>query len=97
VWEDSYQKDSFLLLSQVADQYPDGGRQGYLKWLKNRCTLHLEDSTEQHHGIDAIWRKFIKCFIVVATIIHYEPMWRLFLRRLMSLLMEDGVTWAELR
>ncbi|KAG9251444.1 adenosine deaminase family protein [Emericellopsis atlantica] len=97
MWDDSYEKGSFLLLSQVADQYPEGGRAGYAKWLKSRCTLHLEDSTEQHHGIDAIWRKFGKCFIVVATILHYEPMWRLFLRRLMSMLMKDGVTWAELR
>jgi adenosine deaminase CECR1 len=57
----------------------------------------VADSHEQHHGIDAIWRKFAKCFIVVATIIHYEPMFRAFLRRLMSQLKSDGVNWVELR
>ncbi|KAJ3528010.1 hypothetical protein NM208_g10422 [Fusarium decemcellulare] len=97
IWDDKYEPESFLLLSQVADEFPDGGRPGFLKWLKGRCTLSVVDSHEQHHGIDAIWVKFAKCFMVVATIIHYEPMFRSFLRHLMKTLKDDGVNWAELR
>lgn len=97
VWDGSYRPGKFLLLTQVADAFPDGGRPGFVAWLKSRCTLHLEDSHGHHHGVDAIWRKFAKCFVVVASIIHYEPMYRLFLRRMMRLLKEDGVNWAELR
>lgn len=41
--------------------------------------------------------KFVRCFMVVVTIIYYEPMFRSFLRRLMRLLKADGVNWAELR
>ncbi|KAJ4191353.1 hypothetical protein NW755_004536 [Fusarium falciforme] len=97
IWEDSYEPESFLLLTKVADDFPNGGRSGFLKWLKGRCVLSVTDSHEQHHGIDAIWVKFAKCFVVVATIIHYEPMFRVFLRHLMETLKEDGVSWAELR
>ncbi|ODA80270.1 hypothetical protein RJ55_03228 [Drechmeria coniospora] len=97
IWDESYERQSFILLTKVADEFPDGGRTGFLRWLKSRCTLSTVDSHEQHHGIDAIWEKFAKCFTVVATIIHYEPIFRSFLRRLMTLLKEDGVNWAELR
>lgn len=97
IWKEGYESGTFLLLTKVADEFPDGGREGYISWLKSRCALGLVDSTEHHHGIDAIWGKFVKCFVVVATIIHYEPIYRAFLRRLMSLLKADGVNWAELR
>lgn len=97
IWDENYEPGSFILLTKVADEFPEGGRSGFLKWLKSRCTLSLIDSHEQHHGIDAIWEKFAKCFVVVATMIHYEPMFRAFLRHLMSLLKADGVNWAELR
>ncbi|OAA42089.1 adenosine deaminase family protein [Metarhizium rileyi] len=96
-WEDSYTPETFILLTKAADEFPDGGRPGFLRWLKSRCTLSTTDSHEQHHGIDAIWRKFAKCFVVVATIIHYEPIFRAFLRRLMTQLKSDGVNWVELR
>lgn len=97
VWKDAYTPDSFVLLTKAADEFPNGGRAGFLRWLKSRCSLSLSDSHEQHHGVDAIWRKFIKCFRVVATIIHYEPIFRPFLQRLMSQLKADGVNWVEMR
>lgn len=97
IWEGGYEPGSFILLTKVAESFPDGGRAGFVTWLKSRCRLSLDDSHEQHHGIDAIWEKFAKCFMVVGTMTHYEPIYRAFLRRLMSLLKADGVNWAELR
>lgn len=97
IWDESYKAGTYMLLTKSADAYPQGGRAGFLQWLKSRCTLSLADSHEQDHGIDAVWRKFSNCFIVCATIIHYEPMFRIFLRRMMEALLEDGVRWAELR
>lgn len=96
IWDKDYTPEKFILLTKCADDFP-GGRAAFLKWLKGRCVLSLSDSHEQHHGIDSIWEKFAKCFVVVATMIHYEPMFRSFLRRLMSLLKADGVNWVELR
>ncbi|KAM0323159.1 hypothetical protein ACHAQA_009009 [Verticillium albo-atrum] len=93
----AYESGRFLLLTRVADEWPEGGREGFIVWLKGRCTLSVADTHQHHHGIDAAWVKFAKCFVVVATLIHYEPMFRVLLRRIMSSLKADGVNWAELR
>lgn len=97
VRDEAYTPGSYILLTKLADEWPEGGREGFISWLKARCTLSVTDSHEQHHGIDAIWVKFARCFVIVATLIHYEPMFRILLRRMMSSLKADGVNWAELR
>jgi adenosine deaminase CECR1 len=97
VRDEAYVPGNFILLTKVADEWPEGGREGFITWLKARCTLSVTDSHEHHHGIDAIWVKFARCFVIVATLIHYEPMFRILLRRMMSSLKADGVNWAELR
>ncbi|KAM3523129.1 hypothetical protein MY4038_008326 [Beauveria bassiana] len=97
VWSAEYKSNRFLLLAKMADEFPQGGRPGFVKWLASRCTLHAHDSHLHHHGVDAIWDKFQNCFIASATILTYEPMVRLYLRALMRQLQADGVRWAELR
>ncbi len=97
VWAGDYKKNKFLLLTKMADEFPDGGREGFVRWLAGRCTLHPRDAQHQHHGVDAIWAKFQDCFVASATIMTYEPMVRLYMRALMRALMADGVCWAELR
>jgi adenosine deaminase CECR1 len=98
IWKsEGYEAGSFVLLTEAADAFPDGGRPGFLAWLKSRCTISETDSVEQHHGVAEIWRKFVGCFKVIGSIIHYEPIWRAFLAKLMTLLVEDGVYWTEIR
>lgn len=97
IWAGGYQPDTLILLTQAADAFPEGGRDGFFKWLYSRCSLSRTDAVAQHHGVDEIWQKFFNCFRVVETIIHYEPIFRAFLRRLMRQLTEDGVSYAELR
>ncbi|KAI1107149.1 Metallo-dependent hydrolase [Jackrogersella minutella] len=97
IWSDDYKEDTPILLTQAADAFPDGGKAGILKWLYGRCAISRTDAISQHHGIDHIWQKFYKCFRVVNSMIHYEPMFRIFLQRLMSLLKADGINWCEIR
>ncbi|KAH8671007.1 hypothetical protein BX600DRAFT_495796 [Xylariales sp. PMI_506] len=97
IWDESYKPKSLIKITQVADVFPDGGREGCLKWLYSRCTLSRTDAVAQHHGIDEIWAKFYSCFAAVSSMIHYEPIFRAFLRRMMRLLKADGVNYAELR
>ncbi|KAK5661279.1 hypothetical protein OQA88_11173 [Cercophora sp. LCS_1] len=96
IWTDGYEADRWVSLQDAADAFP-GGRGKFLEWFKSRCVLSREDAVLQHHGQAEIWRKFARCFEVLGTFIHYEPIWRDFLRRLMSLLVADGVYWVELR
>lgn len=98
VWaKDSYTPSEPIVLAQAADSFPNGGREGFRKWLFSRCTLSQTDAVAQHHGIDDIWRKFAMCFRVCNSMIHYEPIFRAFLRRLMTQLKADGINYVELR
>lgn len=98
IWDDaSYQPGEFVPLAKAADTFPDGGRAGWIRWMKSKTTISETDAVEQHHGVDHIWRKFSKCFVIMGTVIHYEPIFRKFLRRMMKQYYEDGVYWGEIR
>ncbi|KAJ3558863.1 hypothetical protein NPX13_g9630 [Xylaria arbuscula] len=97
IWNQAYVAQTPVLLTQAVDAFPEGGRPGFLKWLYTRATISRTEAIEQHHGVDHVWRKFFTCFRVVNSIIHYEPIYRQFLRRLLSLLKADGVNYAEVR
>ncbi|KAK6082146.1 adenosine deaminase family protein [Seiridium cupressi] len=97
IWGEGYEPGSQILLTQAADAFPGSGRAGFIEWLYSRCTLSRTDAVAQHHGVDEIWQKFYGCFRVVNSIIHYEPIFRAFLRRLVTQLKADGVNYAEVR
>ncbi|KAG9234867.1 adenosine deaminase family protein-like protein [Amylocarpus encephaloides] len=97
IWSFEYVSNTPILLTQAAEAFPNGGRVGFIAWLKSRTTITNDESIEHHHGVDAVWRKFSSCFGILNTIIFYEPIFRLFLRRMMKLLLEDGVKWVDLR
>lgn len=97
LWSPDYTPGTFVRITQAADAYPDGGREGFLRWMHSRCTLSRTDAVAQHHGVDEIWTKFYKCFRVVNSFLHHENIYRQFLRRLMRLLKDDGIMYAELR
>lgn len=65
-----------ILLTKAAVAFPNGGRAGFVSWLKNRCTITHTESIEHHHGVDAVWRKFSSVFTILNTIIFYEPIFR---------------------
>ncbi|KAI0179146.1 Metallo-dependent hydrolase [Hypoxylon sp. FL1284] len=97
LWGPGYAPGTHVLLTRVADAYPEGGRAGFVEWLYGRCTISRTDAVSQHHGVDEIWQKFYRCFRVVNSMLHYEPVFRRFMRRLLSLLAADGVAWCEIR
>ena len=76
IWSSEYVPNTPTLLTKAADDFPKGGRAGFLLWLKDRCTITHAESIEHHHGVDAVWRKFQSVFIILSTIIYYEPIFR---------------------
>jgi len=97
IWSPEYALDTPVLLTKAADAFPNGGRNGFLSWLKDRTTITHNESIEHHHGVDAVWRKFQSCFIILNSVIFYEPIFKLFMRRMMQQLVADGVKWVDLR
>ena len=88
IWGDDYTPGTYTTLSKAADDYPEGGRQGFAEWLKGRCMsfTHVSNLRASFAFSEAI-----------GGMIHYEPIWRALIQRLMANLVEDGVYWLELR
>ncbi|KKA30957.1 hypothetical protein TD95_001303 [Thielaviopsis punctulata] len=97
IWSTAYDPGNFVSLAAAADAFPVNGRAGFLQWLKSRCVVSPADSEEHFRGVDHIWTKFSSCFMVAGQMLHYEPMTRLFMRKLLAELYDDGVMWAEFR
>jgi adenosine deaminase CECR1 len=97
IWSSDYIPNTPTLLTKAADSFPNGGRPGFLAWLKDRCTITNVESIEHHHGVDAVWRKFSSVFTILNTIIFYEPIFRAFMKQMMQQLLADGVQWVDMR
>ncbi|KAK4038274.1 hypothetical protein C8A01DRAFT_48092 [Parachaetomium inaequale] len=91
-WNDNYKPGTFIALSKAAADYPEGGRQGFLEWLRGRCGISTQDSNPRESRTASPVRSED-----VSGMLYYEPIWRAFLQRLMTALVEDGVYWLELR
>jgi len=97
IWKSSYKINEPVPVMKAAEQYPNGGREGFLAYLKSRFTISREESLEHHHGVDHVWRRFQTVFVMINGIAFYEPIFRAFMQRMMSLLYADGVRWVDLR
>jgi adenosine deaminase CECR1 len=97
IWTSSYIPNEPIPINVAAANFPDGGKEGFILWLKSRVTITRQESLDQHLGPNDVWRKFISCFGVLASLQHYEPIFRKFIRNILQGLLEDGVRWVDLR
>ena len=97
IWREEYVGGTWVNLKSAAESFPDGGKEGFKKWLKGRCTITQEDNVAHHLGVDDIWRKLQGAFRTIAPIEFYEPIMRMFLRQFLTTVKEDGVKWVEMR
>lgn len=97
IWSESYLPDTPIPLSAAAESFPETGRQGFLKWVKSRCTITDEEHLKHHEGPNEIWRKFLSTFPILGSLIYYEPIFRKFVRRLCKQLLDDGVFYVDMR
>ncbi|KAF2218207.1 hypothetical protein BDZ85DRAFT_208545 [Elsinoe ampelina] len=97
IWESSYTADEFIPLDDAANSYPDGGREGFRKWLLSRATITHDESIAHHEGPNEIWRKFMSCFAVTGTMLHYEVIWKRAVKHVLEQLFDDGVQYVDMR
>jgi adenosine deaminase CECR1 len=88
LWTGDYNPGTFIPLAEAADGYPEGGRLGFMEWLKERCMIP---------GQDRNLRQNSQCANIMEGMLYYEPIWRAFLQRLLNMLADDGIYWLELR
>ena len=97
IWASGYQPNYFVPLKEAADSFPDGGREGFKSWVKEKCTITDSESLQHHHGLRAVWRKFETTFPLIGSMLQYEPTLRAAIQYLLRELHEDGVKWVDLR
>ncbi|GAB7364600.1 hypothetical protein MBLNU230_g5405t1 [Neophaeotheca triangularis] len=97
IWTDSYTANELKPITQAASSFPSGGTPAFKAWLKSRVTITPEESLKHHMGPNAVWRKFMSCFGILASLQHYEPIFRKFIRGMLRELHEDGVRWVDMR
>lgn len=97
IWATDYEPSTLIPIQKAAASFPDGGESGFRAWLMNRCTIAPEHSFTHYHGVDAIWTIFQGAFMVIRTLLFYEPILRACLRRLFRQLIDDGVRYVDFR
>lgn len=97
IWSSDYIPEICVPVKKAADSYPFDGRAGFKHWLVQRCTITGAESLDLQKGLDAIWQKFGSCFPIVGSILHYEPIFRAAVQRLLGQLLDDGIRWVDLR
>jgi adenosine deaminase CECR1 len=97
IWTIDYTPNVPVPLTVAANSYPLGGRAEFLKYLKSTVTLSAEELPRHDLGVDAIWRKFEKIFSILGSVYSYEPLFRSYLQQLFNALMDDSISWVELR
>jgi adenosine deaminase CECR1 len=96
-WSESYKSNDLVPIATAAESFPNGGKEGFIKWFKSRASITPEESISHHMGPHAIWKKFISCFGILASLHRYEPIFRSFIRNMLRQLNEDGVRWVDIR
>lgn len=98
IWSDDYTPNTWIPLRSAADSFPEsGGRAGFIAFFTSRCSISLEEATRAHVGPCEIWQRFSNCFIPVSALMNYEPIHRLYLQKMFSDLMADGVRYVDVR
>ncbi|KAF2139857.1 uncharacterized protein K452DRAFT_289235 [Aplosporella prunicola CBS 121167] len=97
LWSETYKPNTPIPLKTVAESFPDGGSQGFRAFVKARTTITPEESVKHHDGINDVWRKFSSIFPILGSLIFYEPIFRKFVRKMLTNLNEDGVKWVDVR
>ncbi|RAH74819.1 putative CECR1 family adenosine deaminase [Aspergillus aculeatinus CBS 121060] len=86
IWSAAYVASELIPVQQAVSSFPDGGETGFREWLKGRCTLGDEQSSDACRGAP-----------IIDSLLSYEPILRSCLRDVFAHLAADGVDYAEFR
>ncbi|KAF2091319.1 Metallo-dependent hydrolase [Saccharata proteae CBS 121410] len=96
LWSPTYKANTPVPIGIAAETFP-GGRDSFRSWFQNRTTITQAESISHQHGLNDIWRKFASVFPILGSLVFYEPIFRAFIRKMLSQLLEDGVRWVDIR
>lgn len=83
-------------VEDAADNFR-GGRQAFSNFVVSKMTLQPEDARRHDLGVDEVWKRFEPFFDQGGTMLEYEPVVRQFWIELFQELVEDRISWVEIR
>ena len=97
IWTSDYEVNTPISLRRAAESYPDGGIDGFVDWVRSKCTITLDESLKHQQGPNEIWRKFLSAFVVISSLIYYEPIFRKYIQRMCQQLLDDKIRYVDMR
>jgi adenosine deaminase CECR1 len=97
IWSEDYAANTPIPLNVLAAKFPDGGKKGFIEWIRSRVTITAAEHLSHHEGPNEAWRKFMSCFPILGSLIYYEPIYRKFVRRMCKQLLDDEVYYVDMR
>jgi adenosine deaminase CECR1 len=96
-WTEAYTPKTPIPINTAAAAFPDGGKVGFVEWVRSRISITPEEHLSHHEGPNEVWRKFMSCFPILGSLMYYEPIFRKFLHKMFKQLVEDGVYYVDMR
>jgi len=97
LYSPSYNAGDFVEVSEAAEKFPHGGKEGFLKFLIKLSSITPEESLRHDEGLNKIWARFQSMFLVFQGLSYYEPIFRTYCYRVLSQLHADGIRYADVR
>ncbi|CAF9927810.1 MAG: hypothetical protein GOMPHAMPRED_004497 [Gomphillus americanus] len=95
IWSDRYIGGTPMSIEQAEKTFSGNG--SFRDWLYSRCTITDQESINHHHGVDAIWKKFLSTFLIVRDLLFHESIFRSAMQRLLRQLAADRITYIDFR
>lgn len=97
IWSTQYISMTPVPITLAAETFPNDGIEGFKRWLIGRCVISQDESFYHHHGLNAIWQKFQRCFLTIGWMLFYEPIFRRGMQRMLGQLVDDGISYVDFR
>lgn len=97
LWAPAYVARELIPLRVAASTFPEGRLQGFVTWMRKKCTISQDHEENRGLGPSALLQKFGRCFPIIDSLLFYEPILRLALKHIFEALVEDRIMYAEFR
>ncbi|CAE6421596.1 unnamed protein product [Rhizoctonia solani] len=92
-----YVPGSWVPLHKARSEFAYGGPEAFDKWVVGTMTINPKEAYVECNTSTKIWEKFGTTFGVAGSMIRYEPIMKRYIHQAMLSLIEDGISYVEIR
>ncbi|KAJ5116726.1 hypothetical protein N7456_001074 [Penicillium angulare] len=96
IFDEFYSSEDFMLYSDFRRSFPTGEK-GADEWLLSKIELQKDDAYSPERTVNSVWQCMNSSMRINRGLLRYESAWRDYTRRVIWNLVEDGISYAEIR